>query len=187
MKLMDGQQIPKSHKEALKPHVVEGESVKAVHTRPMEDSPKSEVLLVTDRRFFRIRKGEEGADKLLTEGRDFETVEMINLESVSRAKMDFLDEEPVPLEEVVLGAVVAIFAVPVFLWGRNQPNPMDQIAVIGSLILFVVGFLAIANAFDTDDGSVYLQLETTDGGDRSVELPEGRKDFAETVINEVGD
>jgi len=177
---MGAQQIPKSHKETLAPHVASGESVEAVHTWPMEDSKKSETVAVTDRRFFRLIEGEERDS-----GREYEIVETIPLDKVSRAKMEFRGEEPVSWEEVLLGAILAIFAVPVFLWGSNQSNPVDQIAVIGALVLLVVGLLAIAYAYDTDDGSVTLRLRTADGERESVVLPEGRTDFAETAINEI--
>lgn len=175
------QQIPKSHKEALAPTVADRESVQAVYTWPMEDSPKSKTVAVTDRRFFRISKGETQDS-----GREFEIIETIPLEKISRAKMEVWGEEPPDLEEAILGAIMAVLAVPVFLWGIDQPEPMNQVGAIGALILFIVGILIVANAYDTEDGSVTLRLRTTDGENRSVRFPQDQKNFAETVVNAVG-
>ena len=172
-----GKQIPKSHQQALKPYITNGESVEDV----LALGAKTYVL--TDDRLVSYWQGAESRS-----GRERRKVETYPLDQVTSTTVDFHGEESVDQEALVAGVGSALIGLLGIVSATILSEQLQQILalIVGVVFVFVGGYY-ILQAYNTDSAFVQLRLDLVDGSSKHVSLPESGTQFVGAVTSVVGE
>jgi len=163
--------VTNTHEEILNAHVDGGETMKAVH------SDGEETLAVTGTRLLHIVTGED------TERQAYET-DMISLDSVASVKTDFLEEEPTDILSLAAGTLLSAVTAFLFLASTDQTGTSSTLLLLGSLGVALGALVAFANAYDTDDSKVTIEVQPAAGDVRTYKMPKGGVDLATAVTEQ---
>lgn len=173
-------QVPETHREAIAPHLADDEGLKDAY----HDDETGQTLVVTDRRFLDLRRGEESSS-----GRAVERVTGYHYEHVTTTKVNFRGDEPADTGQLVAGVIAGfaglfgiLAAVPLF--GVNQI--LGIVAILFGLLFLAVGGIFLLMAYNTDSGDVSIAFDTADGSSAHYGLPKDQHDFATSFSEAVG-
>ncbi|WP_255193973.1 hypothetical protein [Natronobeatus ordinarius] len=169
--------LPKSHKEEIAPYIADGEQVIDAYSivDELEYERATETThLVTDRRFLVF-------DKETNNGRI--SLESTYLDSVGRVEITQTpSQEPDETTLMVAGLMMVLGVLSFGLIGLTESELGTIILLVGGLSIAAIGLVIFVDAFNTEDGSVSITLQTATGElVESVTFEEEALEFANSV------
>ncbi|WP_255168495.1 hypothetical protein [Natrononativus amylolyticus] len=162
------------HQETIRAHIADGETAIDACTT------EQETYLVTARRLLVLTHSDRGNETTTVESTFFDAIGGIEIHHRRSSGPDELS-----LVFGILALIVGLLSLA--LLGRVDGGEAAIIVLFG-LGGAVIGILAILDAYDTDEGSVSVDLLTTEGDSvRNFTLHEDYLEFAETISKTAAD
>ena len=161
--------IPSGHKDTVKSHLPEGETVEAAHSDGME------TLVVTENRLLSVASGEK-------QDRDARRVKTNAFDETAGVTVDVVAGESTRVGPLLLGGTMMLLGT----WGifslQSLSAPIQALTALVTLVVFGGGAYLVYYALDTDAPHIEVTLRASNGAaDRSFKLPKAAEDVASAI------